>query len=143
MIGSDKFAVFLFDEDSNNLSIVASEGIHEEKTKRIRKGEGKIGEVAKTGESFFRMDIKNFDPKSDLDPIICIPMIINEHLIGVIAIFSLFEQKKDTLSKGDYELCSMLGGHAATAIFSAKMYSKSKRKISTMQGFINLLSKRA
>ena len=139
MIGSDKFAVFLIDEDSNNLSIVASEGIHEEKTKRIKVGEGKIGEVAQTGDSFFEPDIKNFEPKSEMDPIICIPLIINEHLIGVIAIFSLFEQKKDNLSKGDYELFSMLGGHAATAIFSAKLYSRSERKVSTMQGFINLL----
>ena len=143
MIGSDKFAVFLCDEDSNNLSIVASEGIHEEKTKRIKVGEGKIGEVAKTGDSFFEPDIKNFKPKSEMDPIICIPLIINDHLIGVIAVFSLFEQKKDNLSKGDYELFSMLGGHAATAIFSAKLYSKSERKVSTMQGFINLLSKNA
>ena len=143
MIGSDKFAIFLLEEDSYNLSIVASEGIHEEKTRRIRIGEGKIGEVAKTGESFFEPDIENFEPKSKVDPIICIPLIINEHLIGVIAVFSLFEQKKENLSKMDYELFSMLGGHAATAIFSAKLFSQSERKLSTMQGFINLLSRKA
>jgi hypothetical protein len=35
----------------------------------------------------------------------------------------------------------MLGGHAATAIFAAKLYSQSERKLNTIQGFIELLTK--
>jgi hypothetical protein len=40
----------------------------------------------------------------------------------------------------DYELFTLLAGHAATAIFSAKLYSESERKLSTIQSFIGLLS---
>jgi GAF domain-containing protein len=96
--------------------------------------------VAKTGESYFEEDLGNFKPTSELDPIVCIPLKIKDHLIGVIAIFSLFEQKKKRLTRVDFELFSMLGGHAATAIFSARLYSQSERKLSTIQGFIDLLS---
>jgi len=39
------------------------------------------------------------------------------------------------------ELFNMLGGHAATAIFAAKLYSQSERKLNTIQGFIDLLTK--
>jgi transcriptional regulator with GAF, ATPase, and Fis domain len=140
LVGSDKFAVFLLDEESNMLSIVASEGIEESRSKRVRIGEGVIGRVAKTGESYFEEDLENFKPTSELDPIVCIPLKIKDHLIGVIAIFSLFEQKKKQLNRVDFELFSMLGGHAATAIFSARLYSQSERKLSTIQGFIDLLS---
>ena len=35
----------------------------------------------------------------------------------------------------------MLGGHAATAIFAAQLYSQSERKLNTIQGFIDLLTK--
>jgi hypothetical protein len=39
----------------------------------------------------------------------------------------------------DYELFTLLAGHAATAIFSAKLYSASERKLSTLQGFLDML----
>lgn len=139
MVGSDRFAIFLLDEESGMLSIAASEGIDGGKTKRVKIGEGVVGEIAKTGESFFEEDLENFKPTSELDPIACIPLKIKEHVIGVIAVFSLFEQKKKKLGRVDFELFSMLAGHAATAIFSSRLYSQSERKLSTIQGFIDLL----
>jgi hypothetical protein len=35
----------------------------------------------------------------------------------------------------------LLAGHAATAIFAARLYSQSERKRNTIQGFIDLLTK--
>ena len=39
----------------------------------------------------------------------------------------------------DYELFTLLAGHAATAIFSAKLYSTSARKLTTLQGFLDMI----
>jgi hypothetical protein len=39
----------------------------------------------------------------------------------------------------DYELFTLLAGHAATALFSAKLYSTSERKLNTLQGFLDML----
>jgi GAF domain-containing protein len=103
---------------------------------------GIIGTVARTGENYYESDLENFMAVSEHHPIVCIPLKINDHVIGVIAIFSLMEQKKKKLSSVDFELFSMLAGHAATAIFSSKLYSQSERKLSTIQGFIDLLSGR-
>ena len=36
---------------------------------------------------------------------------------------------------------TLLAGHAATAIFASRLHSQSKRKLSTIQGFIDLLTK--
>lgn len=140
LIGTDQFGILLIDEMTNELSMVASEGVDNIKNKKIKIGDGIIGNVVKTGESYFESDIENFIPKSELHPIVCIPLKIKEYIIGVIAIFSLMEQKNKKLTKIDYELLSMLAGHAATAIFSSKLYSQSERKLSTIQGFIDLLS---
>jgi putative methionine-R-sulfoxide reductase with GAF domain len=103
-------------------------------------GEGVIGDVARTGESYFEPDVEGFKPANEMDPLVCIPLKIKDRIIGVLAIFSLLEQKSKKLSRVDYELFSMLAGHAATAIFSSKLYSVSERKLSTIQGFIDLLS---
>jgi transcriptional regulator with GAF, ATPase, and Fis domain len=143
LIGSDRFAILLLDDSSQMLSVVASEGLREGEIKKVKVGEGIIGTVAKTGENHFEQDIEHFNPDSEFHPIVCIPLKIKEHTIGVIAIFNLFEQKRKKLTRVDYELFSMLAGHAATAIFSAKLYSQSERKLSTIQGFIDLLSGKA
>lgn len=140
LIGTDEFGVMLIDETTNELSFVASEGIDNIKNKKIKIGDGIIGNVVKTGESYFEQDLENFVPKSDMHPIVCIPLKIKDYIIGIIAIFSLMEQKNKKLTKIDHELLSMLAGHSATAIFGSKLYSQSERKLTTIQGFIDLLS---
>ena len=49
-------------------------------------------------------------------------------------------QQKDGFSELDRELFAMLGGHAAAAIFAARLHSQSRRKLDTIQGFIDLLA---
>ena len=65
---------------------------------------------------------------------------IKERPIGAIAIYSLLQQKNGFTAL-DHELFTLLGGHAATAIFAARLYSQSERKLNTIQGFIDLLTK--
>jgi putative methionine-R-sulfoxide reductase with GAF domain len=124
----------------NELTAVVAESVDEKRFRKIKVGDGVIGDVAKTGESYFQPDVEGFKPAHDLDPIVCIPLKIKDRIIGVLAVFSLLEQKSKKLNRVDYELFSMLAGHAATAIFSSKLYSVSERKLSTIQGFIDLLS---
>jgi hypothetical protein len=42
----------------------------------------------------------------------------------------------------DYELFNLLAGHAATAIFSSKLYTQSERKLTTIQSFLDLLKEK-
>jgi len=140
LVGSDRFAILLLDEVTNELTAVAAEGMDEKRIKKVKVGEGVIGDVAKTGESYFEHDVEGFKPAHELEPLVCIPLKIKDRIIGVLAIFSLLEQKSKKLNRVDYELFSMLAGHAATALFSSKLYSVSERKLTTIQGFIDLLS---
>jgi GAF domain len=102
-------------------------------------GSGIVGSVAKTGDNFFVEDMDSYS-RDFLNPMVCIPLKIKEHVIGVIVIYKLLIQKK-YFAPVDYELFTLLAGHAATAIFSSKLYSESERKLSTIQGFIQLLTK--
>lgn len=139
LIGGEEFAIMLLDEKSNKLQAVSSEGIEVSELPAIELGEGVIGKIAKTGENYFIEDMDNYQPNYE-DPLVCIPLKIKEHVIGVIVIYKLLTQKS-TFAEVDYELFTLLAGHAATAIFSSKLYSESERKLSTIQGFIELLTK--
>lgn len=139
LIGAEEFGVLLLDEKTNRLEPVASEGIETSALPSITVGKGIIGEAVKTGENYFIDSLEGYQRDFE-KPLVCIPLKIKEHVIGVIAIYKLLTQK-DQFTSVDYELFTLLAGHAATAVFSSRMYSDSERKLSTIQGFIDLLTK--
>lgn len=138
LIGAEKFSIMLMDEKTNELVAVASEGVPTKEIPSVKFGSGIIGEVAKEGESFFTDDVAQKGDIASSLPMVCIPLKIKEHVIGVIVIYSLLVQKTK-FTNVDYELFNLLAGHAATAIFSSQLYTQSERKLSTLQSFIDLL----
>ncbi len=144
LVGAEKFALFLMDDKTNELIPVASEGLSSDELPKIKMGEGTIGTVAKEGESHFLKDMADrfcrqsliFRIRSSVSR-----LKIKEHVIGVISIYSLFAQK-NSFSNIDYELFNLLAGHAATAIFSSRLYTQSERKLTTIQSFLDLLKEK-
>ncbi len=139
LIGAEEFGVLLLDEKTNRLEPVASEGVETSELPSIDIGQGIIGEAVKSGENYFIDSMEGYE-RDFTKPLVCIPLKIKEHVIGVIVIYKLLTQKNE-FTNVDYELFTLLAGHAATAVFSSRMYSDSERKLSTIQGFIDLLTK--
>jgi GAF domain-containing protein len=137
LIGAEVFHVLLVSEKSGQLEVESSEGQAPPSTV-VELGGGIIGAAAKTGANFFadRVDGREATPFDR--PIAVIPLKIKDSVIGVISINKLLVQKTAFTSM-DFELFTLLAGHAATAIFSAKLYSASARKLTTLQGFLDLL----
>jgi transcriptional regulator with GAF, ATPase, and Fis domain len=142
LIGAEAFAILLLDEKTNELKTIAFEGddamagLGQIST---RLGEGILGTVARTGESYYvNQDVEGGAITIE-KPLAAVPLKIKEHVIGLIAIYKLLQQK-DAFSAVDYELFSLLAAHAATAIFSSKLYSQSERKLNTIQSFLDLLT---
>ncbi len=139
LIGAEEFAILLLDEKTNFLQAVSAEGLDLAELPTFAIGKGIIGNVVKTGDNYFIEDMDGY--QRDLErPQVCIPLKIKERVIGTIVIYKLLLQK-NRFAEVDYELFTLLAGHAATAIFSSKLYSESERKLSTIQGFIDLLTK--
>jgi transcriptional regulator with GAF, ATPase, and Fis domain len=139
LIGAEEFAILLLDEKTGDLGPVATEGIAADMIPPVRIGEGIIGGVAQSGDNYFADDIESY-VRDIQSPMVCISLKIKDEVIGVIVIYKLLTQKS-TFADVDYELFTLLAGHAATAIFSSRLYSQADRKLSTMQGFIELLTK--
>jgi transcriptional regulator with GAF, ATPase, and Fis domain len=142
LVGAEAFAILLLDEKTNELKAIAYEGedvMPGVDTISTRLGEGVMGTVAKTGESYYiNQDVEGGAITLE-KPLAAVPLKIKEHVIGLIVIYKLLQQK-DAFSAVDYELFSLLAAHAATAIFSSKLYSQSERKLNTIQSFLDLLT---
>jgi transcriptional regulator with GAF, ATPase, and Fis domain len=142
LVGAESFAILLLDEKTNELRSIASEGsdvMPGVDSISARLGDGIIGQVAKTGESYYVNQDTEGGAITLQKPLAAVPLKIKEHVIGLIVIYKLLQQK-DAFTAVDYELFSLLAAHAATAIFSSKLYSQSERKLNTIQSFLDLLT---
>ena len=137
LIGAEAFHVLIISEKTGLLEVETSEGQAPART-AVPVGDGLIGRSAQSGENFFAESVARSEPSPFEQPIAVIPLKIKDSTIGVISINKLLVQKTQFTTM-DYELFTLLAGHAATAIFSAKLYSTSTRKLSTLQGFLDML----
>ncbi|HVO12285.1 MAG TPA: GAF domain-containing protein [Vicinamibacteria bacterium] len=140
LIGAEAFHVLIVSEKTGQLEVETSEGQAPARTS-VPLGDGLIGKAAQTGENFFADHVARKEPSPFEEPLAVIPLKIKDSTIGVISINKLLVQKTQFTTM-DYELFTLLAGHAATAIFSAKLYSTSTRKLSTLQGFLDMLKQK-
>ncbi len=142
LVGADAFAILLLDENTNELQTIACEGQDEVPgidRISVPRGEGLLGSVAESGQSYYVIDDIDGAPVSVERPIAVVPLKIKDHVIGLIAMYKLLQQKR-SFTAVDFELFALLAAHAATAIFSSNLYSQSERKLNTIQSFLDLLT---
>jgi CRP-like cAMP-binding protein/rhodanese-related sulfurtransferase len=128
LIGAKSLAIFLLDAKTDELTAVIAEGIPPGALPKVKMGKGILGKAAKTGEQFVADNITEISGSNvtPLPPIACIPLKIQEHVMGIIAIYSLYI-KKSAFTDYDYELFDLLARHASTAIFSSGAYTSEKK----------------
>jgi hypothetical protein len=139
LVGAEAFALMLIDGRTDTLHAVAAEGIDVAQLAPAQAGkDGAIGRALKSGGPWFAPG-----PQGELDlaaPLAVIPLRIKERVLGAIVVWRLLPQKHGAFTSVDHELFGLLADHAATAIFASKLYGESERKLTTIQGFLDLLT---
>ena len=138
LIGAEAFGIFWVDERHQHLKTEASQGMGESVPETIRPDRGPLQRAA-AGESYYADPLPAPGKPDPASPIACVPLRIGTRVIGVIAIYQLLTQK-ERFEPLDFELFTLLAGHAATALFSSKLYQRSEKKLSEIQGFLDLLT---
>jgi GAF domain-containing protein len=138
LIGAEAFGIFWVDERHHHLKTEASQGMGDSVPETIRPDRGPLQRAA-AGESYYADPLPQSADIDPARPIACVPLRIGERVIGVIAIYRLLTQK-ERFGPLDFELFTLLAGHAATALFSSKLYQRSEKKLSEIQGFLDLLT---
>jgi hypothetical protein len=136
MLGAEVFGIYVVDEKNNQLVLAVNEGLPEEcrgnlpisdETKELLNGPPKVGPDANSSGS----------PR-DGEPIVVVPLQLEDRPIGLVRIYKLLIQKQ-RLQTVDFELIELLGKHAATAIYSAQLHARSERKRTTLEGVVELI----
>ena len=137
LIGAEVVVVYAIDDRSGELRPIAAEGRALEQLPAIPLDDSTVGRAVRQGEPVYGDEAASEDSGA---PLVSVPMCVQDRKLGAIVIYRLLPQKQGFTAL-DRELFEMLGGHAAAAALAAETYTRSERKLQTIQGFLDLLGK--
>jgi hypothetical protein len=123
LIGSEELAIWEMHGDS--LRLLDSFGIDQNEWSRIQLSTeaGLIGLVAETAQRYVAGEADLVGSGSQEHLTACIPLKLDDNVVGVIGIFRLLPQKNG-FEPIDLELFDLLASHAATALYCTRETSR-------------------
>jgi hypothetical protein len=136
LVGAERYSMYLANEEGTELVPIASEGVPGGELQPVPVQGSRLGAVLESGEAKVEED---GDPShGELDrPAAVIPLVVDERVVGVIAIFSTLAQKK-RFDAVDFELFRLLGQQAAAALVSASLFAQADRRLPGLEAFLDL-----
>ncbi len=135
MLGGEIFGIYEINRDSKDLKLIAHEGM-EGREKPIPLDDESVRDVIESGNARFVESKAEYADGNT--PVACLPLKLGDDPYGIIVIHKLLIQKEGFRAL-DFELVELLGKHAASAIYSAKLHLISERKRNTLEGFVDLI----
>lgn len=120
LVGTEETAVFELETLTGALNLIAANGVDGKALSRVPRGQGVIGKVAATGETWISgQDGAPQGAEQHLTA--CIPLKLEDRVTGAIALFRLLPQKT-ALEAVDRELFDLLATHAAMALYCTTLH---------------------
>jgi len=145
LVGARSHAYYVASPERTELVPIASDGVSLSQLSRVIVGaqsdpSGRRG-AARIVERVFLTGVPHItEPGAHGavdEPVACVPMRMDDDVIGVIVVFSLLEQKQHFVQV-DYEFFKMLGAHAATALMGALLFANAEGKLPSLEALHNL-----
>jgi hypothetical protein len=123
IIGSEEFAVLELSADGASLGVATSFGMDATRYAGAIARAGRIGETVASGVTYVASAADLASDTGDERMTACVPLKVEERVIGAIVIVSLLLHKPQ-LEALDYELFNLLATHAATALYCSDLHSE-------------------
>lgn len=138
LVGARTHAFYMSDDAAKELVLVASEGLDVSKMSRLAVVRDEL--TAPVVERAFLTGVETIKSgplaKAGLgDPAAVVPMRFDDRVVGVIVVYSVFEQKPAFLPV-DLELFKMLAAHAASALTGAFLFAAAKGQLPRPADFL-------
>ena len=136
LLGAESFVLLWREDDSVDCRVALTRGLESQKTgpyseELYRGGDPLVDATLEDG-------VLRFQPDATDEPLAVVPMRVQNVIAGVLVIFKLFDHRP-ALSADDREILDLLAAHAASALFAAKAYALTARKLHSLESLVRLL----
>jgi GAF domain-containing protein len=140
LLGAEKFVLLFWKsesvESSDECEIALSQGMEDDTGGLYQNGVYAGGDPAV--DATLSDGVLRIGPIDGSDALACVPLTVQGATVGALVILSLF-QHKDMLRPEDRDLLDLIAAHAASALFAARVYSNTDRKLKTLESLVALV----
>lgn len=136
LLGAERFVLLLRVEGSDECEVALSRGLEHDTSglyanKRYSGGDPLVDAALDDG-------ILRMGPEEFSDVIAAVPLRVQDAIVGALVVTKLFDHKA-ILRSEDRDLLDLLAAHAASALFAARVYSNTDRKLRTLESLVQLV----
>jgi GAF domain-containing protein len=137
LLGAERFVLLFWKEsDSSECEIALSEGMENDDSGFYEKGVYAGGDPAV--DATLSDGVLRIGPIEGSQALACVPLLVQGVTVGALVILKVFEHK-EALKAEDRDLLDLIAAHAASALFAARVYSTTDRKLKTLESLVKLV----
>ena len=136
LLGAERFALLLREEGSSICEIALARG-REEDPSGLYTGDSYHGGDPLV-DAALEDGILRMGPEGESGVVAAVPLRVQDAIVGVLVVLKLFDHKS-ILRAEDRDLLDLLAAHAASALFAARVYSNTDRKLRTLESLVQLV----
>jgi GAF domain-containing protein len=141
LLGAERFVLLFWksgaaDRKPGDCEVAFSQGLEDDTTGRYQNGVYAGGDPAV--DATLADGSLRIGPIEGSETLACVPLTVQGGTVGALVILKLFDHKA-MLRPEDRDLLDLLAAHAASALFAARVYSVTDRKLKTLESLVALV----
>lgn len=134
LLGASSFALLIKDDVEGGCEVALAQGVdpgHRFAGPRYDGGDPMVDATLRDG-------VLRLEAPGAGAVLAAVPLRVEDAIVGALVILDVLAHKTTPLSE-DRDILDLLAAHAASALFAARVYSKTDRKLRTLQSLVNLI----
>ena len=136
LLGAERFALLFWKSDSPECEIALQQGMEDDQSGHYQNNTYAGGDPAV--DATLSDGVLRIGPIDGSDVLAAVPLTVQGATVGALVIVKLFAHKS-VLRPDDRDLLDLLAAHAASALFAARVYSNTDRKLKTLESLVKLV----
>jgi GAF domain-containing protein len=141
LLGAERFVLLFWKTDvadgrAGECEIAFAQGMEEDVSGMYQDGVYGGGDPAV--DATLADGVLRIGPIAGSEALACVPLAVQGATVGALAILKLFDHKA-MLRPEDRDLLDLIAAHAASALFAARVYANTDRKLKTLESLVALV----
>jgi nitrate/nitrite-specific signal transduction histidine kinase len=136
LLGAERYALLFWKSEGNRCEIALSQDLQHDRSNNFQNGIYAGGDPAV--DATLADGVLRIGPIEGSEALAVVPLTVQGTTVGALVILKLFDHK-EKLRPDDRDLLDLLAAHAASALFAARVYSTTDRKLKTLESLVKLV----
>ena len=140
LLGAERFVLLFWKaaegESAGECEIAFSQGMEKDESGLYQNGVYAGGNPAV--DATLSDGVLRIGPIEGSQALACVPLMVQGTTVGALVILKVFDHK-EALKAEDRDLLDLIAAHAASALFAARVYSTTDRKLKTLESLVKLV----